>query len=240
MFLLAHRGASRDAPENTLEAFDEAVTQRADGVELDAMVCGSGEVVVCHDERLERLTGRGGDVRRLGYSDLRQRDVGTRLGFSRARIPLLDEVLERLPSHFLINIELKCDTAEDHGLAVKVAELVKRRRLSERVLVSSFNALCLFRMARAAPGLRRGYLIDEGCSFPLHAYALSPLVSRFSVHPFHEYITPARMRTWAAAGLKVVTWTVDDVARARRLREMGVAYLITNHPRRLREGLAGD
>lgn len=63
MLLLAHRGASADAPENTLAAFQEAVAQGADGVELDAMVCGSGEVVVCHDETLERLAGLPWEVR---------------------------------------------------------------------------------------------------------------------------------------------------------------------------------
>src|SRR5688500_1633697 len=107
MLLLAHRGASKDAPENTLEAFEEGVRQGADGVELDAMVCGSGEVVVCHDERLNRLARRDLEVRTTAYWKLRTLDVGSPLGFKPARIPLLAEVLRSLPAHFLINIELK-------------------------------------------------------------------------------------------------------------------------------------
>src|SRR5207248_1003904 len=105
--LLAHRGASADAPENTLPAFEEALAQKADGVELDAMVCGSGEVVVCHDETLERLAGVPWEIAATDYPKLRGLDVGKRLGFGSARIPLLEEVIASLPSSMLITIELK-------------------------------------------------------------------------------------------------------------------------------------
>ncbi|MDY7228429.1 glycerophosphodiester phosphodiesterase [Hyalangium rubrum] len=237
MLLLAHRGASADAPENTLDAFAEAVKQGADGVELDAMVCGSGEVVVCHDERLDRLARLPWEVRTTPYWKLQRADVGSPLGFAPARIPLLEEVLDALPAHFLINIELKCDHFDDGGLAVKVAELVTRRGLAERVVVSSFNPLCLFRLAAAAPTLRRGFLIDPDKPWGPQAYVLTPLVSSHSVHPFHEACTPERVTDWNTAGLRVAVWTVDSPERARELEAMGISYLITNRPRALREGL---
>lgn len=237
MLLLAHRGASADAPENTLEAFTEAVRQGADGVELDAMVCGSGEVVVCHDERLDRLARQPWEVRTTPWWKLQRADVGTPLGFAPARIPLLEEVVEALPAHFLINIELKCDHFDDGGLAVKVAELVNRRGLAERVVVSSFNPLCLFRLAAAAPLLRRGFLIDPDKPWGPQAYVLNPLVSSHSVHPFHEACTPERVAEWNAAGLRVAVWTVDEPERARALEAMGISYLITNRPGALRAAL---
>ena len=238
MLLLAHRGASADAPENTLEAFSEAVRQGADGVELDAMVCGSGEVVVCHDEHLERLAGLPWEVRRTPWWKLQRADVGSRLGFAPARIPLLTEVLQLLPSHLLVNIELKCERVEDDGLSVKVARLVEERGLQERVVVSSFNALCLLRLAAAAPALRRGFLIDPDKPWWPQAWGLAPLVSTHSVHPYAEACTPARMRVWRGAGLQVAAWTVDEPQEAARLRALGVRYLITNRPGALREGLA--
>lgn len=239
MLLLAHRGASADAPENTLAAFQEAVAQGADGVELDAMVCGSGEVVVCHDEHLQRLAGLPWEVRTTSWWKLKGADVGSRLGFAPARIPLLEEVLDALPSHFLVNIELKCDHADDGGLSRKVAELVTRRGLAERVVISSFNPLCLFRTAAAAPSLRRGFLIDPDKRWGPQAYVVTPLVSSHSVHPYHEQCTPERVEEWRRRGLRVAVWTVDDATRARELEEMGVSYLITNKPRAMREALRG-
>ncbi len=237
MLLLAHRGASADAPENTLDAFQEAVAQGADGVELDAMVCGSGEVVVCHDERLDRLARKDWGVRTTPWWKLQRADVGTPLGFAPARIPLLEEVLDALPAHFLINIELKCDEVEDGGLSRKVVELVTRRGLEGRVVLSSFNPLCLFRVAAAAPGLRRGFLIDPDKRWAPQAYLVSPLVSSHSVHPYHEACTPQRVAEWQRQGLRVAVWTVDDPGRARALEAMGVSYLITNKPRAVREAL---
>ena len=237
MLLLAHRGASADAPENTLAAFQEAVAQGADGVELDAMLCGSGEVVVCHDERLERLVGHPWVVGETSWWKLRGVDVGSRLGFAPANIPLLEEVLDALPPHFLINIELKCERVDDGGLSVRVAELVARRGLRERVIISSFNPLCLVRVATAAPGLRRGYLIDPDKRWAPQAYLVSPLVASHSVHPHHTDCTPERMEAWHRQGLRVAAWTVDEPARARELEELGVSYLITNRPGVLRRAL---
>jgi len=237
MLLLAHRGASADAPENTLEAFSEAVRQGADGVELDARVCGSGEVVVCHDERLERLAGLPWEVATTAWWKLQRADVGTPLGFRPARIPLLEEVLDALPAHFLVNIELKCETVRDGGLSRQVAELVTRRGLSERVVISSFNPLCLFRVAAAAPSLRRGLLINPNRPWGPQAYLASPLVSSHSVHPHHSACTPERMAQWLGAGLRIAAWTVDAPERARELEALGVSYLITNQPGALREAL---
>jgi glycerophosphoryl diester phosphodiesterase len=237
MLLLAHRGASADAPENTREAFREAVCQGADGVELDAMVCGSGEVVVCHDERLERLAGLPWEVRRTPWWKLQRADVGSRLGFAPARIPLLGEVLELLPAPLLVNIELKCERLDDDGLAVKVARLVEERGLQSRIVVSSFNALCLLRLAAAAPALRRGFLIDPDKPWWPQAWGLAPLLSTHSVHPCAEACTPARMAVWRSAGLQVAAWTVDAPEEGARLQALGVRYLITNRPGAMRAGL---
>jgi glycerophosphoryl diester phosphodiesterase len=239
MLLLAHRGASADAPENTIEAFREAARQQADGVELDAMVCGSGEVVVCHDEELTRLAGVPWKVGRTPLQKLRSADVGSHLGFAAAGIPTLEEVVEVLPRHFVLNIELKCDTVDDRGLARKVGEYVEQEGLQDRVVISSFNALCLVRLAEAFPSLRRGYLIDPDKSFFLHGGLISPMVSRFSVHPYARDVTPERMERWREAGLKVAVWTLDDVDEAWRLKRLGVDYLITNRPAALRQALVG-
>lgn len=237
MLILAHRGASADAPENTLPAFHGAVAQGADGVELDAMACGSGEVVVCHDERLDRLAGVPWEVRDTPLWKLRRLDVGSRLGFGPARIPLLEEVLDALPAPMLVNVELKCGTLEDGGLSRKVGELVARRCLEERVIVSSFNPLCLLRLAASHPALRRGLLLEPDRSFLLQDALFAPLVSNFSIHPSAAACTARRVRAWHERKLRVAAWTVDEPAQARRLRALGVAYCITNRPAALRGAL---
>lgn len=236
MRILGHRGASRDFPENTLEAFQGAVSQRADGVELDVMRCATGELVVCHDEWLDRLAGLHVEVLTTPWRKLSRLDVGSRLGFAPARLPLLDDVFDALPDT-LINVELKCETMDDHGLSLAVAERVVDRRLSERVFLSSFNPLCLVRVARAFPKLRRGFLIDPDRAWVPQAWFWLPITAMTSVHPHFSQVTAERVNRWHQQGWEIAVWTVDSVDEARRLRAMGVEYVITNRPGALRREL---
>ena len=236
--MLAHRGASADAPENTIAAFEEAVRQGADGVELDVQLCSTGELVVCHDERLTRLARRDWELAATPWWKLRRLDVGSPLGFAPATIPLLEDVVQVLPDHFLINVELKCESVEDHGLTAAVVELIGRRGLGERVIISSFNPFCLWRTAALEPRLRRGLLIDPENNLLWQGSILAPLLCNHSVHPPLSASTSERLARWQARGLRVACWTVDDVAAASRLKQSGVTYCITNRPGALREGLS--
>lgn len=235
--ILGHRGASASAPENTLTAFREAVAQGADGVELDVQLSSDGEVVVCHDDTLERLAGESWPVVHTPYRKLKTADVGTRLGFAPDTIPTLDEVLAALPRELLINVELKCGSFNDHGLTRRTVEVLRAHRAEERVIVSSFNAMVLWRLAEMAPELRCGYLIDPDRGFVLHGRLLAPMVSTYSIHPHHSQCTPRRVAAWRAAGYRLAVWTVDDAEVARRMRDLGVDYLITNRPALLRAEL---
>ncbi|MFT3706750.1 MAG: glycerophosphodiester phosphodiesterase family protein [Archangium sp.] len=237
MRLLAHRGASADFPENTLEAFQGAVEQGADGVELDVIRCGSGELVVCHDEWLDRLAGLHWDVRETPWRKLKRLDVGSRLGFAPARIPLLDEVFDALPASMAINVELKCITTDDRGLSLAVAQRIHERRLDERVFLSSFNPYCLVRVARAYPHLKRGFLIDPDLPWVPQAWFWLPITALTSVHPHFSQVTAERANRWHRRGWSMAVWTVDDLVEARRLRALGVEDLITNRPGALRAEL---
>lgn len=237
MRILGHRGASADFPENTMDAFEGAMDQRADGVELDVMRCATGELVVCHDEWLDRLAGLHWEVLSTPWRRLAKVDVGSRLGFGPARMPLLDDVFDALPTRAIVNVELKCDTLEDHGLSTAVGQRLTERRLGERVFVSSFNPLCLVRLAQAYPRLRRGLLIDPERAWIPQAWGWLPVTAKTSVHPHHSQVTHQRVNRWHAQGWEVAVWTVDDVDEARRLRAMGVDWLITNKPGELRRRL---
>ena len=237
MKILGHRGASADFAENTLDAMRGALEQGADGVELDVMQCATGELVVCHDEWLDRLAGKHWELERRSWAQLRTLDVGTRLGKGAARIPLLSEVFEMVPAGFLVNVELKCERLDDQGLSEKVGAFITERGLGEQVLVSSFNPLCLVRLARAFPSLRRGVLIDPDKSYLAQAWGWLPIAGKTSVHPHFSQCTAGRVRAWHEAGLEVAVWTVDDAGEARRLKAMGVEYVITNRPGALRREL---
>ena len=232
MLIVAHRGASADFPENTLSAFEGAVAQKADGVEFDVMRCASGELVVCHDETLDRLAQVPWVVAQTPY-----RKLSTARIFGKERIPLLEEVLDILPKHFFINVEIKCDEANDAGLSKAIGELLLRRGIFENTVVSSFNPLNLLRLMRAAPALKRGYLLDPARNHPLHANLISRVVANHAIHPHESACSFDRVARWHRRGLKVNTWTVDDVDRAMALKAMGVDGLITNRPASLRQSL---
>ena len=234
----AHRGASGEAPENTLEAFALAEQQGADGVELDVMVCGSGEVVVCHDVSLQRLAGSPARVWDTSLAELQTLDVAHHLPTwgKPARIPTLEDVLLHYPGW--VNIELKEDRWTDDGLAWKVARLVRRLGAEDRVVISAFHPMELLRMRLDAPRLPLAYLVGSDQKPALRAGLPGALVGAQAIHPEHWLCTPASVAAWHAAGLAVAAWTVDDPVRAVQLADLGVDAVITNFPSRLKEALS--
>jgi len=229
-----HRGASAEAPENTLAAFRLALQQGADGVELDAQRCASGEAVVVHDESLERTTGHAGLVTQAPWSALRSLDAGSWKGerFRGERVPLLAEALAAFPR--LVNVELKCEDADDRGLTVEVVRVVREAGAADRVLLSSFNPLCLWRARRQAPEIARALLFEREQRWPLRSALAAPALGVAALHPEHVLATPARVRRWRRRGYSVGCWTVDDPEAADRLYQSGVSGLITNRPAALR------
>jgi glycerophosphoryl diester phosphodiesterase len=233
--VFGHRGASASAPENTLEAFLLARSERADGIELDAMVCGSGEVVVCHDPWLDRLGHSHLCIHRAELRELQRVNVAAFFPAWKgpARIPTLDEVLGELPD-LLLNIELKEERIVDGGLARKVADLVRRHEAEHRVVISSFNPLELLRLRATSPRLPVAFLFETEGPAWARGGAPAPLLAAQAVHPQHTAITPARMARWRTAGFRVGAWTVDDPVRATQLAALGVDAIITNRPGAIR------
>jgi glycerophosphoryl diester phosphodiesterase len=238
--ILGHRGASSDAPENTLAAFRLAMDQGADGVELDARLCRSGEVVVFHDERLERLTGAAGRVADTSWADLGRLEVrAAPAGDPPARIPLLADVLEALPRTAFVNVELKCEDWAGTRVADAAGALLEAGGHGTHVVVSSFDPRCLLRLALTHPRLRRGLLLDPDRPQRVQRLVTLPLVGRDAVHPEASQLTEVDVRRWHASGREVAVWTVDDPQVARRLRTWGVDTCITNRPGALRAALDG-
>ncbi len=230
--IFAHRGASRRAPENTLAAFALAARLGADGVELDAQLCATGEVVVLHDETLARTTGHMGLLRETPWSTVRALDAGARFGpaFAGERVPLLADVLAETPPSLLVNVELKCEELDDRGLTAAALRVISDAGAEGRVLLSSFNPLCLARAKALRPSLPRALLFERGASWPLRrALAAGPL-GVVALHPEASLATPRALQRWRRKGYAVAAWTVDDVALARQLWRSGATGIITNQP----------
>ena len=232
--LIAHRGASAHAPENTLGAFALAMQQRADGIELDVKRCASGEVVVLHDHTVDRTTNGTGTVESLTLAQLRALDAG-----AGERIPTLDEVLDLIEPEpgFLINIEItNYDTPRD-GLENEVVRLVQRRSFASRTLYSSFNHMLVRRLAALQPDVPRAVLYwPEGPAWIRNVW-LSPLIRHEFRHPQFGMVTPQSIRRMHAAGRRVNVWTVNEEADIRRVAALGVDGIIGDSPIAMRRAL---
>jgi len=227
--VIAHRGASRDAPENTLAAFRLAGELGADGVELDVQRCASGEVVVFHDDDLERLAGRCQRVDALPLDALREVDLG-----AGQTIPTLEEALAQLAPRMLVNVELKTAGLSDRGLLAAVATILHRHAATPRVLVSSFNPAALARFARLAPEVPIGLLFHSEQRLPLRRAWPARLLRPLALHPESKLVDAIALGGWRRQGYLVHTWTVDDPREMAALIALGVDAIITNQPARLR------
>jgi glycerophosphoryl diester phosphodiesterase len=220
-----------------LPAFRQAAVEGADGVELDVLLCATGEAVVFHDDDLVRLAGRPERIADLSLGAVR----GVRLT-SGASIPTLDEVIEHCGDALLLNVELKAARIAPRGLMAlvdRVAAIVEGAGASvmDRVLVSSFNPRALGYWRRRAPRVRAGLLFESDASLPLRRAWALPWLRPFSAHPESVLCTPSAIRGWHRRGYHVNVWTVDDVADLRRCAAIGADGIITNHPARTLEVL---
>lgn len=241
--IFAHRGASARAPANTLAAFTLASELGADGVELDTHLSKDGEVVVIHDFRLEATTDGQGPVRHKTLAELKSLDTGSWFdeAFAGQRIPTLQEVIDTVGQHLLLNIELKTKSLEDDGLAEGVVRVVEANGLVDRVIVSSFNPLALWRVKKLNPLVDVGLLYAPHLPFYLRHPWLRLLLRPNALHPHHTMVNEAYVRRAQRNGYLIHTWVVEDVDEMRKLIDWGVDSIITSQPDLLRQTiLAGS
>jgi glycerophosphoryl diester phosphodiesterase len=226
MIVLGHRGGRGEGwpAENTLEAFQRALDEGADGVELDVRLCASGEPVVAHDPSLARVT-EGTDTRRIHA--VRRADLPTLRGG--ARIPTLVEALDLCRGR-IVNVELKTDGERRWPLVRAVRRDLERTGATD-VVVSSFDPAVI--LALAAVTRRFPLAILVGQRTPRLGGVLPLAMARVVVaaHLADELVVPRRVGRIHRAGLRVVAWTVNDGARALALARLGVDWLITDQPR---------
>ena len=226
--VIAHRGASAHAPENTLRAFRLAVAQQADAVELDAKLSRDGRIVVIHDATVDRTTNGHGAVRRLDWAALRRLSAGGAADDPETAIPLLADVLRAVADDLLVNIELTNYAAPLDALPCRAAETVAALGVQKRVWISSFNPLTLFRFARCLPEVPIGFLVDQARPWLYTLFRW--VVPHQAVEPHLKLATAQAVRHWQGAGKAVLVYTVNQPEAMRRLFAWGVDGIFTDRP----------
>ncbi|MDD3410609.1 MAG: glycerophosphodiester phosphodiesterase [Eubacteriales bacterium] len=230
--IYGHRGASGYAPENTLEAFELAAKMGAAGVELDTHITRDGEVVVTHDERIDRVSSGSGLVKDYTLKELKGFKFNkTHPEYVNATIPTLREVYELLaPLGLSVNVELKNSCIFYPQLEEKCIEIAAQCGMTDRVLYSSFNHYSLMHVKEIAPELPCGLLYDATL---YHAWEYAHRLGVNALHPkYTELLIADECEKAHALGLEVNPWTVNDEDTLRMVISAGADRIITNFPDR--------
>ena len=244
--VIGHRGYSSRAPENTLAAFRLVLEHGIQGVELDVHRCATGEIVVAHDETLQRTAGVPVKLREAPYGQIREHDVGRWFGeeFAGERVPLLEEVLELLGGRVFVDIEIKhyatqLGRAHEGSVEAETVRLIRRHGLGGRSIVSSFDPFVVRRVRLLAPEV------------PVAAiYADTPDLPRFVRRGGARFYSGATVMKPNHARLPLVmsgstTAAADSSCRGRSTirqspsssRSAEWTRIITNRPVEIREAL---
>jgi glycerophosphoryl diester phosphodiesterase len=226
--VLGHRGARHAAPENTMKAFELALVEGADGVELDVRLDRDGRVIVLHDRTLERVSN-GREKRAaesLGAAELLRVDVG-----DGERTPLLADVLAwSRERRARVNVELKKDVDRPWTLLDGVVRAVRAGGSAEELLVfSSFQPALVSALGIALSTYARAWLVHDRQRLLKRAPAFRAF-GMDGVHPQHTLVTEESMQRWKRRPALVNTWTVNAVEDVRRVAALGVDAVISDDP----------
>lgn len=228
--ILAHRGSSKKAPENTMAAFRLALEEGADGLETDLHMTADGEIILCHDEMLGRTVKGEGWIGSFTRQELKEKDCGSwfHSRFIQERVPALDDLLDLTEgSSTILNLEIKGGNELYPGLEQKVLQTLQNRNWKSPLMLSSFNHLSLKRLAAL------------GCPYPLGILTASLMdrpweyaaaLGAQAYHPHYFSLIPEHLLELKKAGLQVNPYTVDNPEDMIRLFKAGVDHLITNLP----------
>ena len=206
--VIAHRGGRMFAPENTMTAFRKSLELKVDGIELDIHRCKTGELVVIHDESLERTTDGEGFVVDKTLAELKKLDAGSWYDakFKNERLPVLSEVLTLIDGQCDLNIEIKNGYKVYPGIEDDLLKLLADYPYPEKITISSFDHRCLLNIHKRTKRYRLAMLID-GLMVDLPEYSHSIGVTNW--HPGFSNICAESVRQAHEAGLSVNSWTVN-------------------------------
>lgn len=225
--IFAHRGYSAAYAENTMSAFLAAEKAGADGLELDTQLTKDGEIVVIHDEKVDRTTSGNGFVKDFSFKEIRKLNANKK-GIRKEPIPALAEVLEWLKTNNLVcNIEFKNGLIPYEGMEEKVIELIHMYDLTDRIIISSFNHYSIVYSYQLAPEIETAPLFIEGIYMP---WIYSQSIHAKGIHPKHSAVSDYIIKTTMENGIAVRPYTVNREKDIRRLFNVNCSAIITDDP----------
>lgn len=239
--VIAHRGASAEAPENTLVAFNRAFELGADGIELDVQVTQDGVPVILHPSTVDYPTHHIQSIAAMTLAEVKRLDVGAwfdeKFRGEPLRIPTLEQVLEAVGARGKIIIELKraANEWQDDGRERAVARIIRQATNAHDLVVSSFHPVSLYHAMKLLPDIPRA-LIYHADIFPwlLHGFWFRQLVQPQELH-INETMATERYVRWAQRrGYRVIVYHPDEPAAMQRIAALGVDGIMTNKPALLR------
>lgn len=213
--LFGHRGMPGDRIENRIAAFREALVRGADGIECDLQLTADGVPVVVHDGDLMRVTGTSGEVRKSTAAQLR--DLG---------LPCLEDLLQELPPHAILNLEIKEMRLASSGLEAAVVDSVARYGAQSRVVYSSFSPFAIARLRQLDPRCHAGLLIAPGMR---HGQLAARFASATAIHAHAAQVNETMITAWRRGNYRIVVWGDRDPHELARIKAMDIDAIITDH-----------
>jgi len=230
MQIFAHRGASSEAPENTLIAFSKAIEIGVDFIELDIHISKDKEIVVIHDENTLRTTGQEGNIKKMTLAEIKKLNCGNEeYG---AEIPTLEETINLTKDKINLQIEIKSTRLID-----PLMHLLKKYDILHSVLISSFNHRELFKIQKIDPSIKMASLEPTGVGWILNWVFRKGIVNNainnkfYAIHPLFKIANQKMVNYAHENGIKVNVWTIDRKRWIEKFAGMGVDGIITNNPR---------
>lgn len=236
--VIAHRGFSGRAPENTLAAVRRAIEVGADMVEVDVLLSRDGRVVVLHDDTLDRTTDGRGPAAALDLEAIRALDAGSWFSkeFAGEIVPTLEEVLDLVRGRILLNVEIKGEAVTpevEGGIVEKVVRQVAERGMGDQVIVSSFEPEALRQVRELGAGVRTASLYNRDLHRGMAPLAVMDAVGASGFNLSARELTPEILAECHRHGRPVAVYTVNKTADLRRAIAAGVDAIFTDHPDRM-------
>ena len=224
--IIGHRGAMGHVTENTIPSIKKAIELGVDGIEIDVFKCKSGEIVVFHDKKLDRLTNSSGYIEDLSYDSINKIKV-----MGKYRIPQLIEVIDILPNEIFLNIELKGEETSQKVNEI-VTEFINRTESKlDRFIISSFNWKELEKFRLFNSKIPIAVLTD---TTPLNAISVAKKLNAVAINPNYKLLNKNTVNEIKKEGLKIFPYTVNSLNDIDKMKTFRVDGIITDYPERIK------